>query len=85
MYVPRAFRIDRKEAARFLAGMASVQLVTVRDGQPVATHQPVEPVSFPADALPAVCPGRTRAEGTCLPQNTPIHGLASNWPVSCCY
>jgi transcriptional regulator len=47
MYVPRAFRIDRDEAERFLAGVEFAQLVTVREGLPVATHLPVEFVRDP--------------------------------------
>lgn len=42
MYVPRAFRIGRDEAERFLARVEFAQLVTVRDGLPAATHLPVE-------------------------------------------
>lgn len=42
MYVPRAFRIGRDEAERFLSHVEFAQLVTVRDGLPVATHLPVE-------------------------------------------
>lgn len=38
MYVPRAFRIGRDEAERFLSHVEFAQLVTVRDGLPVATH-----------------------------------------------
>ena len=42
MYVPGAFAVDPAEAKRFMETVEFAQLVTVRDGVPVATHLPVE-------------------------------------------
>lgn len=42
MYVPRAFEAGHREAERFLAAVEFAQLITVREGMPVATHLPVE-------------------------------------------